>query len=89
MIWSDFGNFTAAQQTKAAQFETIGRALALYRQGKGPLPDLTPVNNSNCKAARAKFDDLTALVEPAMIGVNYAYTVFRQQAADSFDTANP
>jgi hypothetical protein len=91
MQWSDFNTtyLSAAQQTKAAQLEAIGRALELYRAGKGPKPDISAVTMSQAKAAKTKNEDIQALLIPAVTGTEYVIRRLKDEAADAFDAANP
>jgi len=89
VTWSQLTFLSAAQQTKAQQFADIGNAYALYQQGKGPLPDLSLVTQSQAKAADALLRDLMTTVGPAQAGIKYAKSVFEAAALAAFQAANP
>lgn len=90
MQWSDFQTsyLSAAQQTKAAQLETIFNAMVLQRTG-GPKPDISAVTMSQAKAARVKNTDIRTLVDKAVVGADYVIQRLRDEAAQSFDDSNP
>lgn len=89
VTWSQLTFLTAGQQSKAADFAAIGAALALYQSGKGPLPDLSAVTQSQAKAADALLRNLIDLVGPAQTGIKYAKATFEAQALAAFQAANP
>lgn len=89
MQWSDFqaSYLSAAQQTKAAQLETIGRAVSAYRQGTGPKPDISAITMTQAKAAKVKNDDIRALVDWAVVGAEYVIRQLREDAANAAEAA--
>ncbi len=89
VTWDQLTFLTAGQQAKAAQFATIGQAYALFQQGKGPLPDLSTVTQSQAKAADAILRTLIDLVGPAQAGIKYAKATFEAAALKAFQDANP
>ncbi len=89
VTWDQLTFLTAGQQAKAAQFATIGQAVALFRAGLGPAPDLSAVTQSQSKAAEVLLAQLVALIGPAQVGIRYSRDVFEAAALAAFQQANP
>lgn len=87
--WNQLTFLTAAQQTKAADFASIGIAWALWKNNEGPKPDLSAVTQSQAKAADVLLRSLIDLVGPAQAGIKYARSEFETQALAAFQAANP
>lgn len=91
MIWDDFkpSFLNAAQQTKAQEFAAIGVAVVLFRQGKGPKPNISGVTYGQMKATDAKIRELNTLVGPAIMGFQYVKEELEAAALKAFKDANP
>jgi hypothetical protein len=87
--WSQLTFLTAAQQSKAAEFATIGQAYTLWQSGRGPKPDISGVTQSQAKTADGLLRDLITLVGPAQQGIKYVKQVNEQIALDAYQAANP
>lgn len=87
--WDQFTFLTPAQQNKAAQFEAIGIAWTLWKQGKGPPPDYSTVTYSQTKAADAMLRSAIDRLGPAQRGVNLAKAKYEADALAAYQAANP
>ncbi len=87
--WSQLTFLTAPQQTKAAEFAAIGNAYSLWKQQKGPKPDISGVTQSQAKAADSALRDLGSLVGPARVGIQYVKEVNEAAALAAYQAANP
>lgn len=89
VTWSQLTFLTAPQQTKLAEFASIGNAFALWKQGKGPAPNISGVTQSQAKAADNQLRDLGSLVGPARVGIQYAKEQNEAAALAAYQAANP
>ncbi len=87
--WSQLTFLTANQQTKAAQFASIGQACALWKSGKGPQPDTSAVTYPQARGADLILRDLGSLVGPAKVGIQYVMELHAAEVKAADDAANP
>jgi hypothetical protein len=87
--WSQLTFLTGPQQTQAAAYATLGNAIALWRSGKGPKPDISAFSYQSSKTADGLLRDLATLTGPAKMGIEYVYKIRRQENLDALDAANP
>lgn len=87
--WSHLTYLTSTEQSKMAQFEKIGRDLALFTAGQGPEPDLSGITYSQVKQADGAQRALKDLVNWSEDGIKYCRQKHKEQVNASDEAANP